>query len=75
VQQFQIDSEHSNGFAAWQRIGSPQSPTPAQREQLEKADDLAPVGGQRSIEIVAGKGGVRVTLPRQAVTLLVFDLE
>jgi xylan 1,4-beta-xylosidase len=40
LQHFRIDSTHSNAFTAWQRIGSPAVPTPAQYQQLEAASEL-----------------------------------
>ena len=75
LQQFQINAEHSNAFTAWQRMGSPQAPTAEQRAQLEKSGRLAGIGAARRIDVEAGGGMVRINLPRQAVTLLVFDLE
>src|SRR5438105_9522668 len=40
LQHFRIDEEHSNAFAAWKKLGSPQQPTAQQYEQLEKAGQL-----------------------------------
>ena len=36
---------HSNAYAAWQRMGSPADPTPAQYAELERASQLATVDG------------------------------
>ena len=34
LQHFRIDATHSNAYTAWQRLGSPAAPSPAQYEQL-----------------------------------------
>ena len=73
LRQFQIDAEHSNAFAAWQRMGSPAQPSAAQYAELEKAGKLAALGVARDVAIENGRSVVRLNLPRQAVTLLVFD--
>src|SRR5262249_32754717 len=44
LEQFRIDEDYSNGFAAWKRLGSPQAPTPEQIAQLESAGQLATLG-------------------------------
>lgn len=73
AQQFRIDRDHSNAYAAWQEMGSPQSPTPEQYSALEKAGKLAEMPAP---ELSASKAGVRTAklkLPRQAVSLLVLQ--
>jgi xylan 1,4-beta-xylosidase len=70
VRQFRIDEEHSNAYAAWQRMGRPQQPTPEQYAQLEKAGQLTEVA--ESI-VVTDEGStvlLNFQLPRQAVSLL-----
>jgi xylan 1,4-beta-xylosidase len=73
LSQFRIDNEHSNAFAAWQRMGSPPKPTPEQYARLEKAGQLAVVGVPVILPIKGGKIMVHVKLPRQGVSLLVFE--
>ncbi len=70
LEHFRIDEEHSNAFTAWKRLGSPQSPTPEQYQQLEKAGKLATVGAAQTVEIENGNAGLKFNLPRQAVSLL-----
>ena len=70
VQQFRVDGEHSNAFAAWQRMGSPKEPGLEQRAQLEKAGQLEPLGGPITYRPENGRMVVRCVLPRQAVALL-----
>jgi xylan 1,4-beta-xylosidase len=73
LQQFQIDQQHSNAFAAWEAMGSPRHPTPGQMADLEKASQLAAVDAPGTINVDHGVGTISLTLPRQAVTLLILD--
>ena len=70
LEHFRIDETHSNGFTAWQRMGSPQQPTPEQYAQLEKAAQLVALGGPETMSVQDRKAKVKLTLPRQAVSLL-----
>jgi xylan 1,4-beta-xylosidase len=70
LQQFRIDDMHSNAFTAWQRMGSPQPPTADQKAQLIEAGKLETLGDVQSIEARGGKWAVRISLPRQSVSLL-----
>ena len=70
VEHFRIDEDHSNAFAAWKKMGSPQQPTPAQYAQLEKAGQLAVAGPPETTKVHEGNATLRLTLPRQAVSLL-----
>jgi xylan 1,4-beta-xylosidase len=71
--QYIIDADHSNSYAAWQRMGSPMQPTPEQYAQLEKAGQLAELGSPEKIQVTNGKAAVQLKLPRQAVALLVLN--
>ena len=70
LQHFRIDEEHSNAFAAWKRLGSPQAPTPEQYARLEKAGHLAALEPPRSMRVERGQATLKFKLPRQAVSLL-----
>ncbi len=70
LEHFRIDEEHSNAFAAWKRIGSPQQPTPEQYARLEKAGQLTASGPAEKVPVKNGSATVHVKLPRQAVSLL-----
>jgi xylan 1,4-beta-xylosidase len=70
LQHFRIDEDHSNAFAAWKRLGSPQQPTPEQYAQLEQAGRLAALGGPETLRVEKGAAVIRFKLPRQAVSLL-----
>src|SRR5262249_38429365 len=71
LEHFRIDDEHSNACTAWKKMGSPQKPTPEQYAQLEKAGRLAALGAPGNVSVKNGRAAVRLTLPCQAVTLLV----
>jgi xylan 1,4-beta-xylosidase len=73
LQHFRIDAGHSNAFAEWQRIGSPPQPSPEQYAQLEKAGQLTSLGAPQTVRFESGGTTVRFKLPRQAVSLLVFE--
>jgi xylan 1,4-beta-xylosidase len=73
LQHFRIDAGHSNAFAEWQRIGSPPQPSPEQYAQLEKAGQLTSLGVPQTVRFESGGTTVRFKLPRQAVSLLVFE--
>ncbi len=70
LRHFRIDEEHSNAFMAWRRMASPQQPTPAQIEQLEKAGQLATLGAPEAVRLENGEAVLKFKLPRQAVSLL-----
>jgi xylan 1,4-beta-xylosidase len=70
LEQYRVDAEHANSYDAWLRMGSPRNPTAAQMAQLEKTGQLETVG---PAETVKAHQELHITLPRQAVTLLVFS--
>ena len=70
MQHYRIDENHSNAFAAWKRMGSPQSPTAEQYAQLEKAGHLAALEEAKTERIANGEAVLKFKLPRQAVSLL-----
>jgi xylan 1,4-beta-xylosidase len=67
---YRVDHEHSNSYAAWQRMGSPQPPTPEQHAALERAGALEMVEPPRQVAVEDGRVVVRFTLPRQGVSLV-----
>jgi xylan 1,4-beta-xylosidase len=67
-----VDGSHANAFAAWQAMGSPQSPNATQYAELEKASELSP----ELLQPASRKGRAatyEVALPRQGVALLVIQ--
>jgi xylan 1,4-beta-xylosidase len=69
VTEYRMDEDHSNAYAAWLKMGSPEQPTAGQVEQLNKASELAVVRSG-SEPVAAGKISLRMTLPRQGVALM-----
>ena len=70
VREFRIDDQHSNAFAEWKRMGSPQNPTPDQYRKLEATGQLAPIGAEQNIALENGVALLKITLPRQGVSLV-----
>ncbi len=68
-----IDSQHSNSYEVWKKMGSPQNPTTEQIIALEKAGQLETVENPKKLEVKAGSLLIDIVLPRQAVSLLKLD--
>ena len=50
---WRIDQEHSNAYARWLEMGSPQPPSPAQRSELEAAGELKTLFPPAPITIIS----------------------
>jgi xylan 1,4-beta-xylosidase len=70
VEHFRVDGSHSNAFAAWKQMGSPQDPSPAQYQRLESAGQLQLLQSPAWVGVERGPLHVPFTLPRQGVSLL-----
>lgn len=75
LEHFRIDEGHSNSFTAWKRLGSPQSPTAEQYALLLEAGKLAAFAQPTNLSVENGRAKLNVSLPRQAVSLLVLQWE
>ena len=73
VQHFRDRRGHSNAYAAWRPMGSPQPPTSAQYAELEMASELATFKGPMAVDIADGRATMRFMLPRQGVSLVVLE--
>jgi xylan 1,4-beta-xylosidase len=71
---YRIDQQHSNAFEAWKQMGSPASPTPDQYAELSRSGQLALMDSPEWIRAEGGTLTLRMSLPRQAVSLLRLDL-
>jgi xylan 1,4-beta-xylosidase len=71
--EYRIDEDHGNPYGAWKRMGSPIAPTRPQYEELEAASKLARLGEPRRAAASGGKLALELTLPRQAVSLVVIE--
>jgi xylan 1,4-beta-xylosidase len=67
---YRIDSEHSNSYEVWKKMGSPQNPTPDQIVKLEKAGKLKTLSEPSEIKITNMITTIKMQLPRQGVSLL-----
>jgi xylan 1,4-beta-xylosidase len=72
---YRIDEKHSNAFTQWKLMGSPTAPSDAQYVQLLKAGQLAELGTPEVVRVENGAAKLSLKLPRQAVSLLVFEWE
>ena len=71
VTHHRIDETHSNSYAAWQRMGSPQNPTPVQYADLERASQLQELVPARQLTIGAdGRLTETFELPRKSVSFV-----
>ena len=73
ITQYRVDGDHGNSYAAWLKMGSPQTPTSEQYQQLERAGKLATLGGAKKVRIAGGTLSEKLSLPRQGVALLVIS--
>lgn len=70
LEHFRIDSDHSNAFADWQKMGSPQPPSTSQFHSLEAAGQLQLLDSPSWIHLDHGTTHVQFVLPRQALSLI-----
>ena len=70
VRQYRIDETHSNAWAFWKKLGSPQNPTPEQYAQLEAAGQLQELGSPHWVALDGGKVKLDMVLPLAAVSLV-----
>ena len=70
VEHFRIDSTHSNAFAAWKQMGSPQSLSAAQYDELQKEGQLQLLRSPESLPIQKGSTHLHFSLPRQSISLV-----
>ncbi|MGC2528776.1 MAG: hypothetical protein WA639_13575 [Candidatus Acidiferrum sp.] len=75
LEHFRVDAGHSNAFTAWKEMGSPQTPSPNQYEQLERAGQLQLLTSPSYIRVAQGVARLQFALPRQAVSLLRISWE
>ncbi|HEY6503062.1 MAG TPA: beta-xylosidase [Chitinophagaceae bacterium] len=68
--EYRIDSEHSNSYEVWKKMGSPQNPAAEQIAILEKAGQLQAMNKLVRITTVNGKAMIKLSLPGQGVSLL-----
>lgn len=70
IEHFRVDSNHSNSFAAWKQMGSPQLPSPQQYEELVRAGELQLLESPRWAPIIDREFRLHFSLPRQGLSLV-----
>jgi xylan 1,4-beta-xylosidase len=70
VEHFRIDEEHSNAYAIWKKMGSPQTLDPAQLKTLQAAGQLELLGSPDWRSVDDGELHLTFALPRQGMSLL-----
>lgn len=72
---WRVDKEHANAFAAWQKMGAPQSPNERQYAELERASRMAPETLPVQPGTSRGRVSFNLSVPRQGVALVVLETE
>jgi xylan 1,4-beta-xylosidase len=70
VEQFRVDSSHSNAFAVWKEMGSPASFSGREYERLQTASQLQLLDSPYWTTIRDGTVRTHLVLPRQGLSLL-----
>jgi len=70
LEHYRMDGDHSNGFAAWKQMGSPQSPSANEFERMVSSAQLQLLESPRWIELSGGAAKLQFTLPRQGISLI-----
>ena len=70
VEHFRVDQDHSNSHAAWQAMGSPQNPSPAQYKRLKEAGQLHLLESPQWVPVEGGAIHLTFIEPRQGLSLL-----
>jgi xylan 1,4-beta-xylosidase len=70
LEHFRVDSDHSDAFAAWIEMGSPESPSDGQYRRLESAGRLQLMDSPAWVEMQKGSIQLHFALPRQGLSLL-----
>jgi len=70
LEHWQVDHDHSNAHTVWQNMGSPQSPSPAQYEQLKNAGQLQLVESPSWVSRTGDTVEIRFVEPAEGLSLL-----
>jgi xylan 1,4-beta-xylosidase len=70
LEHLRVDSNHSNAFAAWKEMGSPQSLSESAYKRLEGAGQLQLLDSPAWVEMQQGKVQLQFVLPRQSLSLV-----
>jgi xylan 1,4-beta-xylosidase len=70
LEHFRVDSDHSNAYAAWKEMGSPQSTTDAEYDKLRAAGQLQSLNSPEWIGVQGRSAYLQFDLPRQGLSLV-----
>ena len=70
LEHFRVDSTHSNAFTAWKEMGSPQSPSATQFDELQNEGQLHLLTSPEWTNIQMGSLHLQFSLPRQSMSLV-----
>ena len=70
LRHYRIDQDHSNAYAAWKQMGSPQHPSPEEYSKLESAGQLQLLESPRWLSIQGGSAELQFSLPSEAISLV-----
>lgn len=70
VSHYRMDEAHSNAYAVWKAMGSPQEPNPSQYKKLDDAGQLGLLHSPEWKTVADGKVSLQFSLPRHGVSLL-----
>lgn len=73
VSHYRVDGSHSNSYAKWQELGSPQSPDSVQMVQLLRSSELQQLCSPCWTTVKDGKVQLHFDLPRQGVSLIKLE--
>jgi xylan 1,4-beta-xylosidase len=65
-----MDADHSNAFAEWQRMGSPETVSGEDYARLEASGKLTTLNPESIVRCEAGTVSLTFSLPRQGVSLI-----
>ena len=69
---YRIDKAHSNAYALWQKMGSPQTLQDADFDALKAQSGLQTLSAPEALKVTNGKATLIINVPRQGVSLLVL---
>src|ERR1039458_2144759 len=70
VRHYRIDEEHSNAYAAWLRMGSPEQPSAEQYARLEAAGQLELLDSPEWVSTQDGRLSLSFALRRRGISLV-----
>jgi xylan 1,4-beta-xylosidase len=69
---YRIDDAHSNAYAVWRSMGSPQTLKDADFERLKSQSGLQTLSDPETIPVINGRAKLAINLPRHGISLLVL---